>query len=315
MALSAIVLGLASIAAASPPSPAPYALTYRAPEGCPAEAQLRADVAAHVRGGTRPSGVQIRIEIAAAGGQFSGELFATDRFGSENRQSLAGADCGEIAHALAFLAGLAVELGERRPTEIVATSPPPAAPPAPTPELSSPERSFALTGWVMAGVTGGLADVPSPSGEIGVAIESTRPRLWAPGIAAAVLVAGDSQIDGQRGSAQLSLLGGRLAACPLRFARSKVDLRPCAGVTFGQVWGRATSLMNAPSVTEPWLSAEATLAVRWLATSRILLQVEGGAVFPIQRASFAFAFQPDGQAFFTVPSVTGRVSAGCGFRF
>lgn len=311
MALSAIVLGLASIAAASPTSPTPYALTYRAPEGCPTEAQLRADVAAHVRGGTRPSGVQIRIEIASAGAQFSGELFATDRFGSENRQSLVGADCAEIAHALAFLAGLAVELGERRPSEVVATSPPP-APPAEPPR---PERSFAITGWVMAGVTGGLADVPSPSGEIGVGLESTRPRLWAPGIAAALLVAGDSQIDGPRGSAQLSLLGGRLAACPLRFARSKVDLRPCAGVTFGQVWGRATSLMNAPSVTEPWLSAEATLAVRWLATSRILLEVEGGAVFPIERPSFAFAFQPDGQAFFTVPSVTGRVSAGCGFRF
>jgi hypothetical protein len=306
MGPSAIVLGIASIVAASPASPDPYQLSYRAPQGCPPEDQLRVDVAAHVRNGTRPSGVKIRIEIAATGAEFTGELLAADRFGSENRQSLSGRDCAEIAHALAFLAGLAVELGERRRTDLTATarSPPPLAP-----------RPFVITGWLMAGVTGGLADVPSPSGELGVGLESSRQRLFAPGIEGAILVAGDRQIVGQRGTAELSLLGGRLAACPLRLASSKVDLRPCAGVTFGQVWARATSLMNAPSITEPWLSAEATLAVRWLVTSQIFLEVEGGAVFPLERTSYAFSFQPDGQALYTVPAVTGRGSAGCGFRF
>jgi hypothetical protein len=310
MGLSAIVFGIASIAAASPVSPEPYALIYRAPEGCPTEGQLREDVAAHVRIGTRPSGVQIRIEIGVVDGQFTGELSAADRFGSENRQSLGGRDCAEIAHALAFLAGLAVELGERRRTDLTTTSRPP-----PAPALSPVQRPFMITGWIMAGVTGGMADVPSLSGEIGVGIESTRPRLFAPGIEGAILVAGGGEIDGQRGTAELSLLGGRLVACPLRLAKSKVDLRPCAGVTLGEVWGRATSLTNAPTVTEPWISAEATLAVRWLLTSQILFEVEGGAVFPLERPSFAFAFQPNGQALYTVPPVTGRVSAGCGFRF
>jgi hypothetical protein len=310
MGWSAIVLVIASIAAASPASAEPYDLIYQAPDGCPTEGQLRADVAAHVRSGTRPSGVQIRIEIAVAGGQFRGELSATDRFASENRQSLDGRDCAEIAHALAFLAGLAVELGERRQTELASMSRPL---PAPAPPLA--RRPFMITGWIMAGATGGLADVPSLSGELGVAIESTRLRLFAPGIAVAILVAGDSQIDGQRGTAELSLVGGRLTTCPLRLVKSKVDFRPCAAVTFGEVWGRATSLTNAPTVTEPWLSAEATVAVRWLFTSQIFLAVEGGVVFPLERPSYSFAFQPEGQPLYTVPPMTGRISAGCGLRF
>jgi hypothetical protein len=309
MGVIAVVLGLMSFVA-SPAGPSPYLLTYRAPQGCPTEDQMRTAVSAQVRHGTRPSGVRVEIEIAAVDGRFQGELLATDRFGSENRQSLEGVDCGEIARALAFLAGLAVELGERRQVNLVSTGSP--QPARPTPR---PPRSLRIAGRIMAGVTGGLADVPSLAGEAGIAIEDIRPRLFAPGLVVAVIVAGDSQIEGQRGSAELSLLGGRVAACPVHLSKSKLELRPCAGITFGEVRGRATSVTNPPTVTEPWLSAEATLAARWFFTSQILAEVEGGAVFPLDRPSYAFEFQPAGQPLYTVPRVTGRVAAGLGFRF
>lgn len=309
MSVSAMVLGLA-LFAAPPTGSGAYLLTYRAPEGCPTEAQMRAAVTAHVRNGTRPSGVRIEIEIATLDGRFRGDLLATDRFGSENRQSVDGATCGEIARALAFLAGLAIELGERREVDLVATGAPPAAQPA-----GPPPHAFRLAGRILAGVTGGLADAPSLMGEVGVAVEDVRPRVFAPALEGALLIAGDSQIVGPRGSAQLSLLGGRLAACPVRLSRSKAELRPCAGAAFGQVWARATSLTNAPTVTEPWLSAEVTLALRWFFTSQILAEVEGGAVFPLVRPSYSFEFQPADQPLFTVPRVTGRIAAGVGFRF
>jgi hypothetical protein len=305
MGVSAMLLGLMSVAA-SPTSSDPYALAYRAPEGCPTEDQMRAGVTAHVRSGTRPSGVRIEIEISALDNRFRGELLATDRFGSENRQSVDGSNCGEVARALAFLAGLAVELGERRRADRVSTGAPPAAP---------PPHSFRIAGRILAGVTGGLANVPSPMGELGLVLEDVRPRLFAPALEGAILVAGDSQIEGQRGSAELSLLGGRLAACPVRLSKWKTELRPCAGAAFGEVWGRATSVANASAVTEPWLSAELTLALRWFLTSQILAEVEGGAVFPLARPNYAFEFQPVGQPLYTVPRVTGRIAAGVGFRF
>jgi hypothetical protein len=309
MSVSAMLLSLA-LFAASPAGSGPYVLSYRAPEGCPTEDQMSAAITAHVRNGTRPSGVRIEIEIVTVDGRFAGALVATDRFGSENRQSVDGSNCGEIARALAFLAGLAVELGERRQEDVVSTGAPPAAQPA-----GPPPHSFRITGRILAGVTGGLADVPSLMGEVGIVLEDIRPRVFAPALEGAILVAGDSQIDGQRGSAELSLFGGRLAVCPARLSKSKAELRPCAGVAFGEVWGRATSLTNAPTVTEPWLSAEATLAVRWFFTSQILGEVEGGAVFPLVRPSYSFEFQPVGQPLYTVPRVTGRIAAGVGFRF
>lgn len=309
MSVSAVLLGLMALAA-PPTDSGLYVLAYRAPEGCPTEDQMRVAVTAHVRNGTRPSGVRIEIEIATRGARFVGELLATDRFGSENRQSVDGANCGEIAPALAFLAGLAVELGERRQADLASSGAPPAAPPP-----ASPPHSFRIAGRVLAGVTGGLADIPTLIGEVGVVLEDIRPRVFAPALEAAILVAGDSQIQGQRGTAELSLLGGRLAACPIRLSKSKAELRPCAGATLGQVWGRATSLANAPTVTEPWLSVEATLALRWFFTPQILAEVEGGAVFPLARPSYAFAFQPADQPLYTVPWVTGRIAAGFGFRF
>jgi hypothetical protein len=310
-----VLFGLTSAAAVTGTAtadPEPYTLKYRAAAGCPGEAQLRGDVAAHVRGGLRPSGVRLEIQIVAAHGRFQGDLLATDRLGSEDRQVLGGEDCAEIAHALAFLAGVAIELGERR---AVAPPPPPIAPPPSSAPTAPRARAVRFTGGLLGGVMGGLADGPSPTGELVIGVEDARDRRVALGVEAAVLVAGDRPIESPRGSAELSLLGGRLAACPLRLKRWLIDLRPCAGVTFGTVWGRATSLANAPSVVERWASAEATAAVRLFLPSGVFAEVEGGAIFPFVRPSYTFQFQPDGQPLYAVPRVTGRASLGAGFGF
>jgi hypothetical protein len=259
--------------------------------------------------------VRIEIQIVAAHGRFQGDLLATDRLGSEDRQVVGGEDCAEIAHALAFLAGVAIELGERRP---VAPPSPAIATPAPviaTPGPRAPPARVRITGSLMGGVIGGLADGPSPTGVVAIGVEDARDRRVALGVEAAVLVAGGRPIESPRGSAELSLLGGRLAACPLRLVRWSIDVRPCAGVTLGAVWGRATSLANAPSVEERWASAEATVAVRWLLPSGVFAELEGGAIFPFVRPSYTFEFQPAGQPLYAVPRVTGRASLGAGFGF
>ena len=170
-----------------PPGAALYVLRYRTTAGCPTEDRMRADVGAHLRPGIRPSGVEIEIQLAGTAGRFTGQLLATDCFGAEDRQSLSGADCAEIARALAFLAGLAVELGERRQADLVRAAPP--ASPAsaqPPPPAPPPPHAFRITGRILAGATGGLADGPSLLGEVGVAVEDTRPRLFAPAFVGAL---------------------------------------------------------------------------------------------------------------------------------
>ena len=256
---SAIVFSLAWLMAGAPtpagpaPSPPPplgaalYVLRYRTTAGCPTEDRMRADVGAHLRQGIRPSGVEIEIQLAGTAGQFTGQLLATDRFGAEDRQSLSGADCSEIARALAFLAGLAVELGERRQAELVRAAPPASdqrPPPAPP-----PPHAFRIAGRILAGATGGLADGPSLLGEVGVAVEDTRPRFFAPAFVGALLVAGENQIEGRRGSAELSLLGGRLAVCPVRLSRIEGRAPPLRRlhVRGGQRTGDQPARIHPPS--------------------------------------------------------------------
>jgi hypothetical protein len=291
-------------------------LKYEAPQVCPTEDLLRADIAAHVRSGARSSGVRIEIHIVAADGRFAGELLATDRLGSEDRQSVEGDNCAEIAHALAFRAGVAIELGEGPPTSIAVSTAARTPPGTPSPALppSVRPRAFWITGRIMAGIMGGLSNGPSPSGEVGVAIEDARPRVLAVAAEAALLVA-ENRIHGTGGSADVSLVGGRLAVCPARISTPHVEIRPCAGLALAAVRVRATSLVNAPSVTQRWTATEATLAARWSLTERIFVDLEGGLVFPLVRPSYAFEFDPPGEALYTVPRVTAGAAGGVGFRF
>ena len=113
----------------------PYALAYRAVAGCPDEATLRADVAAHVQDKDRASGVRIDVAIRTAAQGFGGSIVIVDRWGNEDRRELGGADCGELAHALAFLAGVAVDLGARSPQPAAASV---ATSAAPAPPVSAP---------------------------------------------------------------------------------------------------------------------------------------------------------------------------------
>src|SRR6186713_656019 len=121
MLSAASVFGLMLAAdAAAVPAAAPYALAYRAVPGCPDEAALRADVAGHVHDAARASGVRIAIQIDAAARGFAGAIVTVDRFGNEDRRQLDAADCGELAHALAFMAGVAIDLGARERPDVAA---------------------------------------------------------------------------------------------------------------------------------------------------------------------------------------------------
>ena len=160
-----------------------------------------------------------------------------------------------------------------------------------------------------------MADGPSLLGEAGLSVEDTRRRSLCPGVrgrGSRCRRESDRWAERERGAVAAWREARRLSGASFE---SKAELRPCAGLTFGEVRGQATSLTNSPTVTEPWLSAEATLAVRWFLTSQLLAEVEGGAVFPIERPTYAFVFQPDNQPLYAVPRVTERIAAGVGFRF
>ncbi len=257
-----------------------YAMTYQAAPDCPDESQLRADIDAHIHDRARARGARVEIVIQRDGRETAGEMTLDDRAGNHQRRSLRGRDCADVAHALAFLAGLAIDLAA--PEEAPAPAPPTAQvsvpPPPPTPP--TPPHRFAPAIRAAGELRGGLADAPRPVGQLGITVEDRALRWFAPAAAVAIL-SGGGGMTGDRGSAALWLLGGRLSLCPLRMALAGVELHPCAAGELGLVWARATSLVNPPSVRETWASVDATVSVRWPASGRVFGDIEGGAIFPL----------------------------------
>ncbi len=318
MAPAALLVLLTALGVANDPGDrASYALTYQAAPGCPDETQLRADLDAHIHDRARARGARVEIILQRSGRETAGEMTLDDRAGNRQRRSLHGPDCADVAHALAFLAGLAIDLAPAEaappasPPRVVVSAPVVVVPPPPP----SPPAGHRFAAAIRAAgeLRGGLADAPRPVGVIGLTVEDLRPRRFAPTAGIAV-VGGGGGMTGPRGSADLWLLGGRLSFCPLRLLPAGVELRPCAAGEVGSVWARATTLVNPPSVRRPWLSAEATLSVRWPRRGRVFADLEAGVIVPLIRSAYTFAFDP-GQPLYAVPAVTARAAAGGGYRF
>jgi hypothetical protein len=295
-----------------------YALTYQAPPGCPDETQVRTDLDTHIHDRARARGVRLAIVLQRSGRETAGEMTLDDRAGERQRRALRGRDCAEVAHALAFLAALAIDLGaapeEAAPPAATAPAPPPvlvAPPPAPAPP-PVPHR-FAPTIRMAAELRGGLGDTSRPAALAGFSVEDRRPRWFAPAAGVAIL-GGGGRTTGLRGSADLWLLGGQLSLCPLRALLARVELRPCAVGEAGAITARAASLINPPSLWRPWLSIDATLSLRWPQGSRIFAELEAGVIFPLIRPTYTFLFEPD-QPLYAVPAVTARAGVGVGYRF
>ena len=313
--------GLAAIVAALAPAPAraaapaaPYVVSFTGGDGCPREDDVRSDVAAHVHDASLTAGARVELRVTRAGDRFTGELVATDAGGNRGRRGIDGESCAEVAHALAFLAGMALELGGRleAPAAVPAT-PPPATPAAALRSTAwVPERAGpALAGLAALGVRGGIAPGLRPAGEIGFELGALRGGSWAPALRVTAVM-GQGRADGAAAPLDLLLAGGRLQFCPVRVGRGSFEARPCAAGELGAV--RATSdgaAAGGGSDTFLWAAAEASLQVRWWATPELFVDVGGGALFPAVRTRYAAG---PGEITYEVPAVTGRVVIGAGLR-
>jgi len=109
----------------------PYVLTYDAPPRCPTGDALRKYVAAHVHDPSRASGIRIDLRVVQSNNGFVGYLVAWDEAKTQRQRTVVGDDCADVAHALAFLAALAIDLGGY-------LEPEPAGPPSPSSSAEPP---------------------------------------------------------------------------------------------------------------------------------------------------------------------------------
>jgi hypothetical protein len=293
-----------------------FELSYRAADGCPDEEAFRADLATHVHDASRAGGVRLDLSIERLESGYRGVLVAFDSSGNEGSRRIVGDSCAEVSQALAFLAGIAIELGGRIDEEPPrATGPARPAPlPAPVPSVpavpvSAPSR-VGVSAVLLADVRGGFGPSPRPTGEIGIELSAREPH-WSPS-ARWLGFAGTSEFGDRNGSALLRFGGGRLELCPLALGSASFVARACAGGELGAVVARGQIANEPKSATKVWASAELSLRVQWFATRSFFAELGGGLVLPIVRTQYYF--EPD-RVLYTVPDASARAALGLGFLF
>ncbi len=297
-------------------------LGYAAPTECPDDAAFRVDVARHVHDSSHAAGARLELRIEARDSRYDGELVAFDGEGHRGSRHISGKTCAEVAHALAFLAGLVIELGGQIDPAASADSKLPskparmqttvrAGPPVTAQPVSAGPRGPRLSAVLLAGVRGAFGPSVRPTGELVLELSSPSARLWSP---AARLVAwiGNSELESSDGSAALRFVGGRFELCPLRFGNSSFVVRPCAGGELGAVEARGYIADNPKTVTKPWVSAEVTLRAQWFASRSLFAELGLGPVFPLVRTHYFFT--PD-RPLYSVPDVSARAALGLGLLF
>jgi hypothetical protein len=301
-------------AEAGPGDGPPFVLTYEAPAGCPGDAAFRADVASHVHALSSAAGVRVNLAIEAHDTGYLGILVAFDESGTKSSRRIEGKTCSDVAHALAFLAGLVIELGGRVEPEAPpapTSSPPPPVTIAAAPVVAvAPPRPYDVSAVLLAGARGGFGPVVRIAAEAGVDI-SAHGGILAPSVRVAGF-AGEGHLDGTGGSAALWFVGGRFELCPLRFGNAYVVLRSCAGGELGAVHAQGQVVAVPRAVTELWASVEATLRVQWLATNVWSVELGGGPELPLVRARYYF--EPD-RILYVVPPLTARGAVGLRLQF
>jgi len=298
-------------AQADPPENPSIALTYNAAAGCPDETEFRADASRHVRSGPPTSSVHLNVIIEQRDPGFVGTLRVLDRFGNQSSRRIDGQTCIDVAHALAFLTGLVVELGglfePKAPAE--ASSSQPATSPQVAPvRLTSRSTETSLP--LLVGLRGGFGPRPALSVELGIEMGLRRGPLSPSGRLS--LFGGESVLSGAEGSALLRFGGARLDVCPWRLGTRTIVVRLCAGAEIGAVRAEGRIAVNPQAVTELWSSGEATLRLRWLATKSFFVELDGGPEITFVRPRYYF--EPH-SVLYDVPWLTARGAGGVGIVF
>ncbi len=256
------VFGLALVGASSlcgvevgAASPEPGAdlveFIWDAPEGCPAEEDVRTQVEGML--GEQLVDVEARRVSAIARVRREGEdwdlrLYTVTPEGTRQR-SLIAETCAELAEFTSLVVALAIDpgLGEPRPEPEPNPEPEPKPEPRPRPEPepesgpSPDDRRRPFGGLRLDGVAGwGLM----PRGDFGVSLvgivgwERWRLETRARALSGPRALVG----EGAEAGASVSLWSGGLRGCPVWHPRASLEIPLCAGVELGSMRARPFGL-------------------------------------------------------------------------
>ena len=267
---------------------------WSAPDGCPAEASVRARLERDFGADFAVTpGLDFEATVTERSGSFELVLKARARDGAVQERRIRAATCDELVDALVAAMALARQSLESPPPD----SEPPAADaetkPEPEPEPRAPAASPTVKaapadGAELAAVLalGGLLDVGAlPSPAFGVealaGLEWPSLELWVRG---ALTTPNQSTLEGGAGEFDLAFGGASACYAP---QEATWELSGCVTGEVGRIRGVGVGVGNAREGTSLWLALVPSARVAFRPSPRLWgLFAELGAVVPLARRPF-----------------------------
>lgn len=256
-------------------APDAHALTleWHAPPECPGRDEVLARLQ-DVGATTRPLSARVRVDRAPDGWSLR---LDTDDGDNVSERALRAASCAELTDAAVLLLALALD-APAAPPVVEAPTPDPAPPPAPrvTTRAQRVTSRLRFGARLEGGVAAGTLPQPAPSVSLALWIGRVG---WRAELVARFLPAQTTQVTDE---ARVSLSAASAAArgCYALFRRP-LELRACAGLEAGLMFGDAAGITHPASGVARWFGAVAGLALSWSWTRslRVVASFDGAVTF------------------------------------
>jgi hypothetical protein len=320
---AAKLLAAASLAWSSPAAASDtrvqVRVDYEAPVGCPD----RTDVLSLVRArrpdvtvtddASEPRRLAIAVRTAESG--YEGEVASYQGTQRLLLRRVDAASCKEVADALAFIAAVAAD------------APPPDEAPAPAraedrdaakPTSSPASLAPTTSRWSgSASAAGEIASIGAEDPLLGFraafAVARVDPGVLTPSFRVSIAQTLEATVAREEGAAHFRWTTGRLEVCPLRWSPvSGWRIRPCAGLETGFVVAQGDLQGEAHRRLRPWFAVAGAVSVSWEFAAPVSLELDLGAVVPLQRDEFFFQ---SNTVVYVPPVVEPKGSAGVSLRF
>jgi hypothetical protein len=298
-------------------------IEYSAVSGCPSPDEFRAKVferATRARLASEADAARtfvVSIERRRDG--VSGSLVVREASGDTVAREVSGAECSEVATALALATSLAID-PRASPAAEAEPSPPeskpetkPEVPAEPPPEAPAAEGH----GWWSAALGPGLTTGISPNLAFGatgqLAWHDAEPLAWAAALGLELTWLEAPSYSVSTASSSFRFVLARPFLCSLELRPSAAfSAGPCLAAELGAVTGTGADLPMATTETRAWAAAELMLRFRLQPSAAWFAELDGALLFPFTRYGFVFR-EPDTQIY-TVPTVAAAFGLRLGLK-
>jgi hypothetical protein len=331
-------LAVAGLLLALVPSPArattvfsSVTLTWKAPAGCPSEAEVLIGVARVLDEGRRDRvAVTARVDVERTRPSRWRGLVSLDTADGRGDRVFEAESCAAVASAAALIIAVTAEgaASERAPAEPRPRAPPPAPAAAPSPPMviqgaratAAPSRPAPRSELMVAAAAvmdvGVMPDGPAGGGEVSLGIGLGRAgwRLRA-SIGGAYFPAQTTMLAAGGEGGRFALLSLSLRACGLA-ARGRFEAGPCLGGQLDRMSASgvgSSTLFDAEQASGWWGAGLAGAAASWRLSPLLALFARGEAV--LTPAEPRFVLQPGTVVVHTPSRTAGRAALGIELRF